>query len=214
MSQLNYPLVTHLSSTEYLNYETPKFSKSQGIGVFGNQVITISKTLGIDEDYWRDYLLKIRPETSDSSFNLTEFVSVIKSDLAQKLGSFIHRCVVLVDQYYGHQCFIQYNISNIQEKASLLSIINNYRNNILNFHYREAIKNINELTHLGNSYLNVHSIWKLCQDDPIKHELIMGNCLFIIYCLAELLDPIIPRKANTIKSYITVQSDTTILTVY
>jgi methionyl-tRNA synthetase len=31
-----WTMVKHLMSTEYLNYEDDKFSKSRGIGVFGN----------------------------------------------------------------------------------------------------------------------------------------------------------------------------------
>jgi methionyl-tRNA synthetase len=54
----NYTLVNHLSSTEYLNYEDGKFSKSRGIGVFGNDAIETD----IPADVWRFYLLFIRPE--------------------------------------------------------------------------------------------------------------------------------------------------------
>ena len=39
----------HISTTEYLNYEDAKFSKSRGIGVFGND----AETTGIPADIWR-----------------------------------------------------------------------------------------------------------------------------------------------------------------
>ena len=45
--------------SEYLNYEDGKFSKSRGIGVFGND----AEETGIPPDVWRFYLLQIRPET-------------------------------------------------------------------------------------------------------------------------------------------------------
>lgn len=34
-----WTLVSHLISTEYLNYEDGKFSKSRGVGVFGNDAL-------------------------------------------------------------------------------------------------------------------------------------------------------------------------------
>ena len=34
----NYTLLHHISVTEYLNYEDAKFSKSNGTGVFGDDV--------------------------------------------------------------------------------------------------------------------------------------------------------------------------------
>ena len=44
--------------TEYLNYEDGKFSKSRGLGVFGDSAMTA----GLDADIFRFYLLCIRPE--------------------------------------------------------------------------------------------------------------------------------------------------------
>jgi methionyl-tRNA synthetase len=55
----NYTIVNHLCATEYLNYEDNKFSKSRGIGVFGDTAIDT----GIPADIWRFYLLSIRPES-------------------------------------------------------------------------------------------------------------------------------------------------------
>lgn len=63
-SKENWTKVKHLSTTEYLNYEGGKFSKSKGVGVFG----TNARDTGIDADIWRYYLLSRRPETSDSEF--------------------------------------------------------------------------------------------------------------------------------------------------
>merc|ERR1719167_225883 len=54
----------NLKSTEYLNYEDAKFSKSRGIGVFGND----AETTGISADIWRFYLIYTRPESADSAF--------------------------------------------------------------------------------------------------------------------------------------------------
>jgi Methionyl-tRNA synthetase len=60
----NWTKVKHFSTTEYLNYEGGKFSKSKGVGVFGNN----ARDTGIDADIWRYYLLSRRPETSDAEF--------------------------------------------------------------------------------------------------------------------------------------------------
>ena len=50
------------SFPEYLNYEDGKFSKSRGIGVFGDD----AKNTGIPADVYRFYLIYIRPETQVS----------------------------------------------------------------------------------------------------------------------------------------------------
>lgn len=51
-----------LAVTEYLLYEGGKFSKSNQIGVFGDDC---QKT-GIKSDVWRYFLLVSRPETYDN----------------------------------------------------------------------------------------------------------------------------------------------------
>ena len=47
-----------LNLSEYLNYEDDKFSKSRGVGVFGDN----AADTGIPADIYRFYLLFLRPE--------------------------------------------------------------------------------------------------------------------------------------------------------
>ncbi|CAI7870758.1 unnamed protein product, partial [Closterium sp. NIES-53] len=53
-----WTLMRTISVTEYLNYEGGKFSKSRGVGVFGND----AQDTGIPVEVWRYYLLTNRPE--------------------------------------------------------------------------------------------------------------------------------------------------------
>ena len=78
--------------TEFLNYEGGKFSKSRGIGVFGNN----AKETGVAPDVWRYYLLKNRPETGDTQFEWRSFVDSNNSELLAKLGNLVNRVVKLV----------------------------------------------------------------------------------------------------------------------
>ena len=92
---------------EYLNYESGKFSKSRGIGVFGDQ----AQTTGIDSDIYRFYLLFIRPESQvillknthwiklfnnfhlykDTVFTWEDLVAKSNSELLKNLGNFVNR---------------------------------------------------------------------------------------------------------------------------
>ena len=66
-----------LTTLRYLNYEGGKFSKSRGIGVFGNN----ARDTGISPDVWRFYLLSRRPETSDSEFKWQEIIDANNGEL-------------------------------------------------------------------------------------------------------------------------------------
>lgn len=87
--------------SEYLNYEDGKFSKSRGVGVFGNDAMDT----GIPADVFRFYLLYVRPESQDSSFSWTDFVMKNNTELLNNLGNFINRVLSFTknnfDRYTG-----------------------------------------------------------------------------------------------------------------
>jgi methionyl-tRNA synthetase len=62
-----------LHFVEFLNYEGGKFSKSRNLGVFGTQ----AQQTGVPASVWRYYLLANRPESADSMFSWSDFVSFI-----------------------------------------------------------------------------------------------------------------------------------------
>lgn len=76
-----------LPPSEYLNYEDGKFSKSRGVGVFGD----MAKDTGIPADIWRFYLLYLRPEGQDSAFSWSDLMLKNNSELLNNLGNFINR---------------------------------------------------------------------------------------------------------------------------
>lgn len=78
-------------SPEYLNYEDTKFSKSRGVGVFGD----MAKDTGIPSDVWRFYLLYVRPEGQDSAFSWADMALKNNSELLNNLGNFINRLVIV-----------------------------------------------------------------------------------------------------------------------
>jgi methionyl-tRNA synthetase len=72
---------------EYLQYESGKFSKSRGVGVFGNNVMDS----GIPVEVWRYYLLSIRPESSDSHFSWPNLILANNTELLANFGNFVNR---------------------------------------------------------------------------------------------------------------------------
>ena len=90
----------HMSSTEYLNYEDGKFSKSRGIGVFGTDVIES----GIPADAWRFYIFYNRPEKQDFQFTWKDFQEKMNSELIGNLGNLVNRTLLFVTKYYARSC--------------------------------------------------------------------------------------------------------------
>ncbi|CAG8777134.1 16053_t:CDS:2, partial [Acaulospora morrowiae] len=93
----DWTLLHHISTSEYLNYENTKFSKSRNIGVFG----TDAKDTGIPVSVWRYYLISSRPETSDSIFTWKEFITKNNTELLANLGNFVNRVMKFTAAKYN-----------------------------------------------------------------------------------------------------------------
>ncbi|NXQ21321.1 SYMC protein, partial [Peucedramus taeniatus] len=74
-----------------------KFSKSRGVGVFGD----MAKDTGIPADVWRFYLLYLRPEGQDSAFSWADLLLKNNSELLNNLGNFINRAGMFVCKFFG-----------------------------------------------------------------------------------------------------------------
>lgn len=198
-SGLNYPLINQICGTDYLLYEGQKFSKSNGIGLFGDQVIQISKTLEINEDYWRFYLVKIRPETQDSNFSIKEFVQTINTDLVNNIGNFINRCVSLTINYTGNQK--TYEDKSNTEFVTLAEYVNKYTSLMDDFKFRDALKLCLELASYGNSYLQKKQPWALMKNQTNQALYTIYTADVICWVLLQLLLPFIPNTCERLLEY-------------
>ena len=94
-----YTLLHHVSTTEYLNYETGKFSKSRGVGVFGDS----ARDTGIPSEVWRYYLLQVRPEVSDAVFSWADFADKCNNELLKNIGNLVNRSLAFAHSAFeGH----------------------------------------------------------------------------------------------------------------
>ena len=95
-SKQGWTLLHHINSTEYLNYENDKFSKSRGIGVFGTDVLDLEIPL----DLWRFYLAFNRPEKSDSNFSWDGFLEDVNSNFIDNIGNLMNRVLVFFQKSF------------------------------------------------------------------------------------------------------------------
>lgn len=207
-SKLNLPLVNKLGYTDYLLYEGNKFSKSNNIGIFGDQVMNISHDLKINEDYWRYYLLKIRPETHDSSFDWKDFITSIQSDLVNNIGNFINRCVSMSEKFCANVTY--HKITNSQESLNILDLIDTYYNSMENFKFREAINQCLILGNYGNNYLQKEKPWNIAKDANVPY--VLGTANMICYILLKLLNPFIPNTSMRLLNSFIITSKSNDLT--
>ena len=90
-------MVSKIASSEYLNFEGEKFSKTNNHGVFGNDAMELE----FPPDIWRFYLISQRPENKDTDFTWNDFYSKLNGQLVNNVGNFINRVLSLIHKNFG-----------------------------------------------------------------------------------------------------------------
>ena len=194
-----WSLVNHLISIDYLNYEEDKFSKSRGVGVFGNH----AKDTGIPVDIWRFYLMYTRPENGDSSFKWEDLMLKTNSELLANLGNFVNRALKFCkDNFDGVLGKIQLTDEDKQILAQINRCLKQYIELLEKCREREAISQILNISRIGNQLMQAEKPWKLVksQDDKDKFRAksVVSLCVNISCLLAVLMEPYMPNFSKTL----------------
>lgn len=202
----DYILPDNVPAYEFLNLEGNKFSTSRNWAVWLHEFIEANPTK-IDE--LKYVLTSIAPESKDSEFTWAEFQARINNELADVLGNFINRAVVLTHKYYNG---VVPNLGELSsEDKEILDQINTIPGKIDSlihqYKLREAQSVAMGLARLGNKYLADNEPWKLVKTDPKRVETIMNIALQIAANLTLALKPFIPGKADQIASILNCNFD-------
>ncbi|RDW60881.1 nucleotidylyl transferase-2 [Coleophoma cylindrospora] len=198
-----WTMLNHLSTTEYLNYETGKFSKSRGVGVFGDT----AKTTGVPPSVWRYYLLANRPETGDTQFEWRPFIAANNSELLNNLGNFVNRLVKFVnDKRFKLEGVIPEFSPDYTEDsfdfpefiASVNSLLAEYVADMEAVRLRAGLKKMMEISTKGNELLAGRLDKASLEGNPQRTNTIIGLSLNLAYLLASISSPFMPATATSI----------------
>ncbi|XP_040166180.1 methionine--tRNA ligase, cytoplasmic [Anopheles arabiensis] len=200
-----YTLVSHVMATEYLNYEDGKFSKSRGIGVFGND----AQDTGIPADVWRFYLGAARPEGQDSSFSWSDLQARNNSELLKNLGNFFNRALVFCEKFFDSTIP---PMTLLEEDYTLLALINRelkgYVNQMEKARMRDGIRHLLQISRYGNQLMQSEEPWvkvKGTDDQKARAGTVIGLCCNFACLLATLIFPFMPTTARNMYSQLNVR---------
>ncbi|KAI0877529.1 methionyl-tRNA synthetase-like protein [Hypoxylon argillaceum] len=190
--------VSRFSTTEYLNYEGGKFSKSRNIGVFGTAV----KDTGIDTDVWRFYLLSRRPETSDAEFLWQDFIDINNNDLLKSLGNLCQRVLKFCHANFDATIPDKHKYTDAaleKHKADVNNLLQTYLSNMEAIKLRQGAATILAISALGNQLLQHNKLSnQLLNEEPDRCAAVINIGLNHIHLLANLLSPYAPNTASSI----------------
>lgn len=186
-----YKLVDYLASTDYLNYEDKKFSKSKNIGVFGDN----ARETGISADVWRYYLFRVRPETGDTQFEWNDFASKVNNELVGNFGNFINRVVSLDEKFFELK---KPKGSKKELLKSVKPLVEEYRTLFIQARIRDALTKANEISAIGNKYLQEKQPWITIKTDEMAAAVAIAECVDFSKLLALLYYPFVPSASEKV----------------
>ena len=194
----DFVLPTNVPAYEFLNLEGDKFSTSRNWAVWLHEFIE-NHPDKIDE--LKYVLTSIAPESKDAEFTWKEFKDRVNNELADILGNFMNRAVVLTHKYFKGIVPGLSDAGKSEYKAYLDSIAEMptmVENNIRAYKLRQAQSDVMDLARLGNKFFAETEPWKLFKTAPEKVDDILNITLQIAANLSILLRPFLHGKADRI----------------
>jgi methionyl-tRNA synthetase len=191
----NWTKPHHLSSTEYLNYEAGKFSKSKGVGVFGSD----AKDSGIPADAWRFYLFYNRPEKADAQFSWSDFQERYNGELIGNLGNLVNRTLTFVSRYYGGR--IPDGTPDeplwtlVREKEAAVTALLEWAE------IKDAFHTIFEIADVANKAFQAGEPWKKRESAPAEAAALIRDLCYVVKDLTILLYPYMPQYSARVLSF-------------
>ena len=189
----NMKLPDVIVSTEYLNFNDKKFSKSKGIGITALEAIE-----RYNVDTLRFHLIKNGPEKKDTNFTEEDY-KVTHNELTNKLGNLVNRTL----KYKG--------IINIPEGKVDSQIENCIKENYSNIskmieklEFREATNLIMGFVEEMNKFYDEAKPWVQIKENEQEFNNIIYTCCVAIANIANYIEPFMPETSKKIRKYLAI----------
>lgn len=183
------PLPKVLFVHGHVTSEGAKMSKTLGNVVDPEQLVG-----EYGADAVRYYLLREIPPTDDGDFSMERFKARYEADLASGLGNFAARVAALAKKYgVGEAASPETAVTEAVKiaKESIDAKMAEYR-------FHEAMAVLWELISFGDRYMSEQKPWEKTVTE-VGRTLAIGNALYLLNRIAELLAPFLPHASEEIK---------------
>lgn len=191
-----WTMLHHMSSTEYLNYEGGKFSKSRGVGVFGNDV----QETGIPTDMWRFYIFYNRPEKADVLFTWKDFQEKVNGELIGNLSNLVNRTLTFIRRFYDGSLPTQEVDQTIV--AAVRAAEAEIDDLLEHAELREAFRKVFALSSVANKAFQDGEPWKRRTTDAQGAARLMTTLTYLIRDIAIMIAPYMPGASLRILTWL------------
>ncbi len=169
----------------FINVDGQKMSKSLGNVV---DPVALVKKYGVDAVKY--YLLREIPSTEDGDFSYEKFEQRYNSDLAGGIGNLLARTIALTKKPN-----FALKKPSAKIKKEIKNVDKDCKKHLEEFKFNESLKSIWELIAFCDKYINEEKPW----EGKENFSQVVGDILFALNEIAELLAPFLPQTSEKIK---------------
>jgi methionyl-tRNA synthetase len=170
------------------------FSKSRGYVIWVEEDYLDQ---GLDPEALRYYVASYTGHTRDLDFSWSTYAEKLNKELVGTLGNFLYRALLFAFRNYEKTPRGDLESAVIEEVEQAIETI---RDSLDNYQFKKISDSVLSLASFGNKYMQSREPWKLIKSEPEAAEKVIHNCLWISKAIAVLIEPIMPKKAETLIS--------------
>lgn len=191
----NFKMVDVIVSTEYLNINDEKISKSKGNGITALEMLE-----KYNSDSLRFHIINNGPEKKDTNFTIAEFERTHNNELLNKFGNLVNRTL----RFKGLE-ELQTGEMNEEVKLKIENAYKEVAVAIENLEFKNATDKVMELVEYANKYYDDEQPWIQKKEDINAFNNTIYTCAVIIANLSNLFEPFMPEACNKIREYLNIE---------
>lgn len=191
----DFKLPDMIVSTEYLNINSEKISKSKGNGINVKDIVD-----EYDVDTLRFFLMANGPERKDSNFSIEDYLTIHNSEITNKYGNLANRTLKFKGLDEVPKGNMDDNIAEMIEDA--YEKVSEY---IEKIEFKKAIAVIMNLVEEGNKYYDERKPWEQKKEDVDGFNDTIYTCTNLIANLSNLFEPFMPNSSKKIREYLGIE---------
>lgn len=199
-----YQLPVNVPANEFMNLEGKKISTSRNWAVWLHEYL---EEFPDKQDELRYVLTSILPEQKDSEFTWGDYKDRINNELADILGNFFNRAVVLTKKYYDGKVPALGELNEVDKAliSDMEAIPAKVDQAVMGYRFRDALAQAMNMARLGNKYLTEQEPWKVIKTDEERVKTIIHLSLQCAANCAVVLQSLLPKTSEKIAKALNLQ---------
>ena len=177
-------------SSEYLNFNNEKASKSKG-----NAISALDAVEKLNSDTIRYHLINNGPERKDTNFSLSEYVATHNNEVTNKFGNFVNRTLKFKGISEIPEGNLDADIKALIDKAHV-----EVGEAIEALNFKDASEKAMKLVEDANKYYDDRKPWIQFKEDMDAFNDTIFTCATLIANISNIMEPFMPAAAAKTRS--------------